>query len=130
MTSPTDLKFTKDHEWARVEGGEAVIGITDHAQNELGDITFIDLPPVGRAVAQAETLAEIESVKAASQIYAPVSGEVVAVNEALADAPEKINAAPYGEGWIARLRMADPSELDRLMDAAAYEAVVAGQGGS
>ena len=126
MASPEDLKFTDQHEWIRVEGDEGVIGISDHAQNQLGDITFIELPRPGAEFNQKESLAEIESVKAASEIYAPVSGVVVAVNDALEDAPEQVNAAPYGDGWVARLRITRPEDLDNLMDAAAYDAYVEG----
>ena len=108
MASPADRKYTKQHEWARAEGNEVVVGITDHAQCELGDITYIELPRLQRQVRQAESMAEVESVKAAFDIYAPVSGTVIGVNEALRDAPEKINQSPYGEGWIARLRPTIP----------------------
>jgi len=124
MASPTELRYTRDHEWVRAVGEEALVGITDHAQSELGDITFIDLPKLGRRVSAGEKLADVESVKAASEIFAPVSGEVIAVNEALADAPEQINRSPYGEGWIARLKMSSPGDLEKLMHAAQYDALV------
>jgi glycine cleavage system H protein len=122
MASPKDLKFTKTHEWVRIEGHEATLGITDHAQSELGDITFIELPQIGAEFVQSDPLAAIESVKAASDIYAPVSGKVIAVNEALEDSPEKINQSPYGDGWIARLSMHGVTDLVDLMDAEAYDA--------
>ncbi|MFH1552872.1 MAG: glycine cleavage system protein GcvH [Candidatus Omnitrophota bacterium] len=117
---PQELKYTKDHEWVRLEGSEAVFGITDYAQSELGDITFVELP-VASEVKRSESFATVESVKAASDIYAPVSGKVVGVNEILQDKPETINQSPYGEGWICRISVADTSELNDLMDAAAYE---------
>ena len=119
---PRELKYTKEHEWARIDGNEAVIGITDHAQSELGDITFVELPQIGREVKQFENCATIESVKAASDVYAPVSGEVIEVNEALRDTPETINQSPYSEGWLCRVSVSDTGEQSALMDAAAYEA--------
>jgi len=118
---PGGLKYTKDHEWIKVEGSEAVVGITDYAQSELGDITFVELPGVGKGLSQKDTAATVESVKAASDIYSPASGEVVLINEELNDAPETINKSPYGDGWIYRIKLKDPSELDGLMDKAAYE---------
>lgn len=118
---PTGLKYTKDHEWIKLEGKEAVVGITDHAQSALGDITFIELPQVGRSVKQSETVSTVESVKAASDIYSPASGKVTAVNKGLADAPEVINKSPYENGWIYRLSINDAKELASLMDAAAYQ---------
>jgi len=124
MASPAELRYTRDHEWVRAGGEEALVGITDHAQHELGDITFIDLPKLGRRVSAGEKLADVESVKAASEIFAPVSGEVIAVNEALADAPELLNRSPYGEGWIAQLKMTAPGDLEKLMNAAQYDALV------
>jgi glycine cleavage system H protein len=126
MNFPEDLKYTREHEWCRVKGNRAVIGITDHAQDQLGDIVYVELPEVGRVVARGEGFAAVESVKAASDVYAPVSGEVVAVNAALAGAPETVNADAQGAGWFARLRLADPSELDGLMDADAYRAFCEG----
>lgn len=122
MRVPKDLKYTKTHEWIRVKGKEAVVGITEYAQSELGDITFIELPVVNDDLAQLGRMAVIESVKAASDIYAPVSGKVIAANEALQNHPEKINESPYGDGWIARIEMKDQSEIHDLMDADAYEA--------
>ena len=112
--------FTKEHEWVRVEGTLATVGISDHAAHELGDITFVELPQMGKTVKQFDTLAGIESVKAASDIYAPVSGKVVQVNDKLEDAPELVNESAEDAGWICRLEAADPTELDSLMDAQAY----------
>lgn len=124
--TPTDLRYTKSHEWVRDEGdGSATIGITDHAQEMLGDLVFVDLPDVGDAVEAGAECAVVESVKAASDIYSPLSGEVVAVNEALDDAPETINEDAFGEGWIYRLKLSDAAELDGLLDAAGYDVVVA-----
>ena len=120
---PQDLKYTESHEWVRDEGdGVIAIGISDHAQEWLGDLVFVELPEVGAALAAGDECAVVESVKAASDIYSPVGGEVTEVNEALVDAPETINDDPYVNGWIFKLRMADAAELDNLMDAAAYTA--------
>lgn len=116
------MKFTKDHEWVRVEGDVAFVGISLYAANALGDVVFVELPEVGKAVKQGDAFAVVESVKAASDVYAPVSGEVVAVNEELPGAPETINAVPEAGGWIAKLKLADVAELDGLMDQAAYDA--------
>jgi glycine cleavage system H protein len=116
-----DLRFTKDHEWVRLDGDLAVIGITDYAQSQLGDVVYVELPEIGRRVAQGKEAAVVESVKAASEVYAPVSGEVAAVNKALAVEPAKVNADPLGEGWFLKLRLDDPTELDGLMDEAAYQ---------
>jgi glycine cleavage system H protein len=117
---PNDLKYTKEHEWVKVEGDTATVGVTDHAQSELGDITFVDLPAAGKELKKTDSLATIESVKAASDVYSPVSGKVSEVNETLNSEPEKINRSPYGDGWICKLSVADKAELDSLMDAAAY----------
>jgi len=118
---PSELKYTKSHEWVRVEGdGIAAVGITDHAQELLGDLVFVELPEVGVELGAGAECAVVESVKAASDVYSPVSGEVVEVNEALAEAPETINQDAYGEGWIFRLRLTVPGELDALMDADSY----------
>ena len=114
------LKFSKDHEWVKVEGGVATIGITNHAQEQLGDVVFVDLPEVGSTVEKDEAFGAVESVKAASDIYSPVSGEVTAVNEALEDEPELLNSAAHGDGWIAEFKLNDLSELEELMDADAY----------
>ncbi|MGE5618534.1 MAG: glycine cleavage system protein GcvH [Sphingomonadaceae bacterium] len=122
---PKDLRYSKEHEWAKVEGDEAVIGITDHAQEQLGDVVYVDLPSVGQQVQQFKTFGVVESVKAASDLYSPVSGEVVAVNTELAKAPEKVNEDPYGGGWMIRVRLKDKSELEALMDASAYEKEIA-----
>jgi glycine cleavage system H protein len=120
--TPTDRKYAKSHEWIKVEGNLAVIGITDHAQHALGDITFVELPAVGKKIDQGASCGVIESVKAASDIYAPVSGEVAEVNRALESAPEKINGDAYGAGWILKLKGFDAAQLGGLMDAAAYDA--------
>ena len=117
---PDNLRYTKDHEWIRVDGNVATVGITDHAQEELGDIVFVELPRPGAALAQHDTFGSVESVKAVSDIYSPVAGEVAEVNNALADAPEKVNADPYGEGWIMKMLLADTSQLESLMTAAQY----------
>jgi glycine cleavage system H protein len=117
MTAP---RFTTDHEWVRLEGDLAVIGITDYAQSQLGDVVYVELPEIGRRLDQGKEAAVVESVKAASDVYAPVSGEVAEVNELLAADPAKVNADPMGEGWFLKLRLADPKELDALMDEAAY----------
>jgi glycine cleavage system H protein len=120
------MRFTKDHEWLELDGEVATVGVTAFAAAQLGDIVYVELPEVGRVVARGEGFAVVESVKAASDVYAPVSGEVVAVNAALAGAPETVNADAQGAGWFARLRLADPSELDGLMDADAYRAFCEG----
>ena len=122
---PGDLKYSKSHEWVRVEGdGEVTIGITDHAQEQLGDLVFVELPEAGSEVESGGECAVIESVKAASDVYSPVSGEITAINEALADTPEIINQDAFGEGWICRIRPSDLGELDGLMDPEAYAAAV------
>ena len=118
---PENLKYTKEHEWVKLDGNEAVIGITDHAQSQLGDITFIELPQKDNQIKQSESISTIESVKAASDIYSPVSGTITDVNSSLEDTPELINQSPYENGWICRVNVSDESELDNLMDAAAYE---------
>ena len=118
--------YTADHEWLRIEGDVATIGVTDYAQSQLGDVVFVELPKVGRSLKKAEAAAVVESVKAASDVYAPISGEVLEVNEALADGPQALNEDPYGDGWICTIRMSDPSEYDKLLDAAAYEALIEG----
>lgn len=120
------LKFTKDHEWIRIEGDVGTVGITDYAQGQLGDVVFVDLPDVGRKLEQGKDAAVVESVKAASEIYAPVSGQVTAVNAALKDEPGKVNAAPMGDGWFFKVKLSAKAELDKLMDQAAYDAFVAG----
>ncbi|SDF35854.1 glycine cleavage system protein GcvH [Sporolituus thermophilus] len=126
MNIPQELKYTKDHEWVRVEGTRAVVGITDYAQHELGDIVFIEVPAVGKQVKAHGNLSVVESVKAVSDIYAPVSGTVVEVNEALNDRPEVVNQDPYGEGWLAVIELEDASELEGLLSADAYRALTEG----
>jgi glycine cleavage system H protein len=121
------LRFTKDHEWVRLDGDLAVVGITDYAQSQLGDIVYVELPEIGRRVEQGKEAAVVESVKAASEVYAPVSGEVAEVNEALAADPAVVNADPTGEGWFLKLRLADPKDLDGLMSEEEYERFVAEQ---
>jgi len=119
-----DIKYTQEHEWIRVEGDVGTIGITSYAQEQLGDVVFVELPQAGRKVAKGEACAVVESVKAASDLYAPVSGEVVEANAALGDAPGDVNAEPMGKGWFFKLRLADKKELDGLMDEAGYAAFV------
>jgi len=121
MTYPENLKYTKEHEWVLVEGGQGTIGITDHAQNELGDIVFVDLPKVGTTINKGKTFGSVESVKAVSDIYAPVSGEVVAINETLGTAPETLNADPHGTAWLIKVKLAQPSEINELLAAADYQ---------
>jgi glycine cleavage system H protein len=124
-TAPADLRYTKTHEWLQVRGdGTATVGITDHAQEALGDIVYVETPEIGRRVGAGEAVAVVESVKAASDIYAPLAGEVVDVNVALADTPEAINQNAYEDGWIFTLRLADPGAIGGLLDAAGYEAAV------
>jgi len=125
MSVTSDLLYAPTHEWVRIEGSEAVIGITAFAQEQLGDITFVDLPSPGDKLSPKKEMGAVESVKAASDIYSPVEGEVIAVNEALQDTPEKINQDPYGEGWILRVRLA--AKPEGLLDAAAYETLVANE---
>jgi glycine cleavage system H protein len=120
------VKFTKDHEWIRIEGDVAVIGITDYAQTQLGDVVYVELPEIGRRMEQGKEAAVVESVKAASEVFAPVSGEVIAVNDTLTSEPGRINSDPMGEGWVLKLRIANPRQLDDLMDEAAYSSFVEG----
>lgn len=124
----TSLRFTKDHEWVRQEGDVVTIGITDYAQSQLGDVVYVELPEPGRALEQGKEAAVVESAKAASEVYAPVSGEVVAVNQAIVDDPAQVNADAQGEGWFLKVRLSEPQQLDGLMDQAAYDAFVAEQG--
>jgi len=126
MSYPENFRYTKEHEWILVEGGTGTVGITDHAQKELGDIVFIDLPRPGAAVEAGKPLGSVESVKAVSDIYSPVTGEVIEVNELLAAAPEKLNEDPHGAAWLVRIRLSNPAELDGLMSAAEYEAYLGG----
>jgi glycine cleavage system H protein len=117
---PPELRYTKDHEWVRVQDGIGTVGITDYAQDQLGDIVYVDLPSPGKQLTQLAVFGEIESVKAVSELYSPVSGEVVESNQALADKPELINESPYGEGWLMKVRLADEGEVDRLLTADRY----------
>ena len=120
MAYPDDLRYSKEHEWVRADGTRATIGITSFAADELGDIGFVELPEVGASLKQFETFGVVESVKAVSDLYSPLSGEVVEVNEALREGPELLNSDPFGEGWILKVELADAAEIDVLMDAAAY----------
>ena len=117
----SELKFSEDHEWIRIEGDRGVVGITDYAQQQLGDIVFVDLPEVGRQLAKGDEAAVIESVKAASELYAPASGEVTEINESLGDDPAQVNSDPMGGGWFLKMKFSDPGELEGLMDEAAYK---------
>jgi glycine cleavage system H protein len=118
---PEDLKYHAEHDWARIDGDQATFGITWYAQDALGEVVFFDPPEVGASVSKDDAYAEVESVKAVSDVFAPLSGEIVEVNEGLADSPEKVNQDPYGEGWMVKVRLSDPSEVDQLMDAGAYK---------
>jgi glycine cleavage system H protein len=122
---PADLRYTKDHEWVKVDGDTATIGVTDFAANQLGDVVFVDLPAVGRAVEQFATFGVVESVKAVSDLYAPVSGEVVEINGALSGSPELVNSDPFGGGWMIRVRIAEAAQVAGLLDATAYERLTA-----
>ena len=122
---PPDLRYTKDHEWVRVEGDTATIGVTDFAAGQLGDVVFVDLPPVGKAIEQFATFGVVESVKAVSDLYAPLSGEVVDVNADLGSKPELVNSDPFGGGWMIKVKVADPAQVDGLLDAGAYAKLTA-----
>jgi glycine cleavage system H protein len=122
---PSDLRYTKEHEWVRVEGDVATVGITQHAADQLGDIVFVELPEPGRVLAQFATFGVVESVKAVSDLFAPVAGEVLEGNASLLATPEVVNSDPYGTGWMLRIRLSDRSQLEQLLDAAAYEALTA-----
>jgi glycine cleavage system H protein len=122
---PSDLRYTKDHEWVRVDGDVATVGITEYAASQLGDIVFVELPDAGRTLAQFATFGVVESVKAVSDLFAPLSGEVTETNPALTGQPELVNSEPYEEGWMIRLRLADDSQLAELLDPAAYDALIA-----
>ena len=122
----SDTKYTEDHEWIRIEGDEGTVGITNYAQEQLGDVVHVDLPEVGASLAKGDEAAVIDSVKAASEVYAPADGEVTAVNEGLEDDPAKVNSDPEGEGWFMKVKLADKSQLDGLMDKAGYDDFVAG----
>jgi glycine cleavage system H protein len=126
MNVPDDLRYTKDHEWVRFEDGKVRIGITDYAQDALGDVVFVQVPDVGAAVALGDSFSEVESTKSVSDIYAPVTGTVVEVNVELAEAPQRVNDDPYGDGWLCVLEVSDPSQLDDLLDAASYLALIDG----
>ena len=129
MAVPPELRYTKEHEWVRVEGDVAAVGITDHAQEQLGDLVYLELPKVGAAVRQFEKLGEIESVKAVSDLFSPVSGEVTERNEEAVKAPELVNQDPYGRGWLVRLSLSDAGEVDKLLTAKQYEKLVAEEQG-
>jgi glycine cleavage system H protein len=118
---PENLHYSKDHEWVRVEGSVAVIGITDHAQDQLGDVVYVELPKAGDEFAANESFGSVESVKAVSEIFTPVSGEVIEINDSLTDEPEKVNQDPYGDGWMIRIKMKSQGEVDSLLTAAEYE---------
>ena len=126
MQIPDDLRYSSDHEWIKVEDGSVRIGITDYAQDALGDVVFVDLPEVGATAEAGASISEVESTKSVSDIYAPVSGTIAEVNADLADAPERLNEDPYGEGWICVIELSDTTELEKLLDAAGYRALVEG----
>ena len=121
MANPDDVKYHPEHDWARVEGDTATFGITDYAQDQLGEVVYFDGPDVGKAVRKDEPYTEVESVKAVTDVVAPLSGEITEVNEGLSDDPEHVNEDPYGEGWLVKVRLSDPAEVDELMDRQAYE---------
>lgn len=129
MSAPSDLKYTKSHEWIRIDGDTATIGVTDHAQSELGDITYLELPDVGSAVSGGEPFGVVESVKAASDIYSPVDGEVVERNEDAIAAPDMVNSSPYEGAWLIKIKLANPSQTDSLMSPAEYDELLAADGG-
>lgn len=124
MNFPENLKYTREHEWIRVEGDEAYVGITDYAQSELGEIVFVDVDSVGDTLGQGEVFGSVEAVKTVSDLNMPASGEVLEFNEALNDAPEAVNNDPYGDGWMIKIRLEDPAELNNLLDAEAYKAIL------
>lgn len=126
MNVPEELRYSRDHEWARIDGDVVRIGITDYAQDALGDVVFVQVPEVGAEVSAGETFGEVESTKSVSDLYAPVSGTVVEVNDALNETPQALNDDPYGDGWICAIRIGDPAELDELLDAAAYRSLIEG----
>ncbi len=126
MDIPSDLRYSTDHEWARVEEGRVRIGITDYAQDALGDVVFVELPEVGAKVVRGASFSEVESTKSVSEIYAPVSGTIAEINAELADSPERLNDDPYGEGWICIIEPTDPPQLDELLDAEGYRALIEG----
>jgi glycine cleavage system H protein len=124
MNVPTDLKYTKSHEWVRIDGDTATFGITDHAQSELGDIVYLDLPNAGRALAVGDTFGSVESVKTVSDVYAPIGGEVLETNASLSGTPELVNSDPYGGGWLIKVKISNAAEADALLDAAGYSATL------
>ena len=126
MNVPEELRYSKDHEWARLEDGGVRIGITDYAQDALGDVVYVQIPELGASVGPGDRCSEVESTKSVSDIYAPVRGTIVAVNDELGDHPERVNEDPYGDGWLCLIEPADPAELEGLLDAAAYRALVEG----
>ncbi|MGH2986764.1 MAG: glycine cleavage system protein GcvH [Solirubrobacterales bacterium] len=126
-TYPEELRYHPEHDWARIEGDEATFGITWYAQDALGEVVFFEPPEVGTEVSKDQPYAEVESVKAVSDVYAPLSGEVTAVNEALTESPEQINEEPYGDGWLVRVKLSDPAEVDALLDVAAYRELLASE---
>jgi glycine cleavage system H protein len=126
MTVPADLLYSSDHEWIALSGNRARIGITDYAQEALGDVVYVQVPTVGATVAAGDSFSEVESTKSVSDIYAPVSGSVVSVNDALASAPETLNSDPYGSGWICEIEMSNPDDVDALLDAVGYQALIDG----
>jgi glycine cleavage system H protein len=126
MNLPDHLRYSSDHEWLKAEGARARIGITDYAQDSLGDVVFIQLPAVGDTVAAGETIGEVESTKSVSDVYAPVAGSVVAVNDALVDSPQLLNLDPYGDGWICEIELSDPRQVDAMLDADAYGKLIEG----
>lgn len=126
MDVPADLRYSSDHEWVRIEGTRVTIGITDYAQDALGDVVFVQVPEVGRSVSAGEAVGEVESTKSVSDIYAPVTGTVVAVNDDLSGAPEQLNSDPYGSGWLCVIEVSDAASLDALIDATAYQALIDG----
>lgn len=124
MNIPSELRYTTEHEWIRVEGEEAYVGITDYAQSELGEIVFVDINTQGETLSQGEVFGSIEAVKTVSDLNMPVAGEVIEVNEGINDTPELVNSDPYGEGWLIKIRISNPAELDTLLDAAGYQALI------
>ena len=129
MPNPSDLRYSKEHEWVRGEEGVGIVGITDYAQDQLGDIVYLDMPKVGTQVQQFGKLGEIESVKAVSDLFSPVSGEVTGVNQGAGDAPERVNRDPYGAGWLVKLRLSEPAELEGLLSAKEYDELLAAEEG-
>jgi glycine cleavage system H protein len=125
VSAPTDLRYTRDHEWVRVDGDEATVGITQYAADQLGDIVFVELPDTGRALEEAKPFGVVESVKAVSDLFAPLTGSVTSTNEALASSPELVNSDPYGDGWMIKITVQDASEIDDLLDGSAYDDLVA-----